>query len=138
MFLNDANIEIGIRKVLFINLWDRFDEENRYFYEDIRLIKSECIKLPNFKYLVAIPVKNTDNYIYILFTDKYNNDSRKNDIDMLNTLSYLHLLPSKEFKKKHEKILKQLNSKSFLNGDNKAKYNLTKKVLAILNKRLSE
>ena len=77
MFLNDANIEIGIRKVLFINLWDRFDEENRYFYEDIRLIKSECIKLPNFKYLVAIPVKNTDNYIYILFTDKYNNDSRK-------------------------------------------------------------
>ena len=93
MFLNDANIEIGIRKVLFINLWDRFDEENRYFYEDIRLIKSECIKLPNFKYLVAISVKNTDNYIYILFTDKYNNDSRKNDIDMLNTLSYLHLLP---------------------------------------------
>ena len=93
MFLNDANIEIGIRKVLFINLWDRFDEENRYFYEDIRLIKSECIKLPNFKYLAAIPVKNTDNYIYILFTDKYNNDSRKNDIDMLNTLSYLHLLP---------------------------------------------
>ena len=93
MFLNDANIEIGIRKVLFISLWDRFDEENRYFYEDIRLIKSECIKLPNFKYLVAISVKNTDNYIYILFTDKYNNDSRKNDIDMLNTLSYLHLLP---------------------------------------------
>ena len=93
MFLNDANIEIGIRKVLFINLWDRFDEENRFFSEDIRLIKSECIKLPNFKYLVAISVKNTDNYIYILFTDKYNNDSRKNDIDMLNTLSYLHLLP---------------------------------------------
>ena len=138
MFLKNVNIEIGIRKVLFINLWDRFDEENKHFYEDIGLIKIECIKLPNFKYLVAIPIKNTDNYIYILFTDKYNNDTRKNDIDMLNTLSYLHLLPSKEFKKKHEKILKQLNSKSFLNGDNKAKYNLTKKVLAILNKRLSE
>ena len=50
---------------------------------------------------------------------------------------YIYYL-KKEFKKKHEKILKQLNSKSFLNGDNKAKYNLTKKVLAILNKRLSE
>ena len=62
----------------------------------------------------------------------------KNDIDMLNTFSYLHLLPSKEFKKKRENILKQLNSKSFLNGDNKAKYNLSKKVLAILNKHLSE
>ena len=77
MFLKDANIEIGIRKVFFINLWDRFDEENKYFYEDIGLIKIECIKLPNFKYLVAIPVKNTDHYICILFTDKYNDDSRK-------------------------------------------------------------
>ena len=77
MFLKDATIETGIRKVLFVNLWARFDKENKYFYEDIGLIKIECIKLLSFKYLVAIPVKNTDNYIYILFTDKYDNDSRK-------------------------------------------------------------
>ena len=63
-------------KVLFINLWDRFEEENKYFYEDIGLIKIECIKLPNNTYLVAIPVKNTDQYIYILITDK-NNDHCK-------------------------------------------------------------
>ena len=63
-------------KVLFINLWDRFEEENKYFYEDIGLIKIECIKLPNNTYLVAIPVKNTDQYVYILITDK-NNDHCK-------------------------------------------------------------
>ena len=62
----------------------------------------------------------------------------KNDIDMLNTLSYIHLLPSKEFKKEREKFLKQLNSKSFFNGDNKAKYKLPKNALAILNKHLNE
>ena len=74
--LKETNIEIGVRKVLFINLWDRFEEENKYFYEDIGLIKIECIKLPNNTYLVAIPVKNTDQYIYILITDK-NNDHCK-------------------------------------------------------------
>ena len=74
--LKETNIEIGVRKVLFINLWDRFEEENKYFYEDIGLIKIECIKLPNNTYLVAIPVKNTDQYVYILITDK-NNDHCK-------------------------------------------------------------
>ena len=58
----------------------------------------------------------------------------KKDTDMLNILSYIHLWPSKEFKKEREKFLKQLNSKSFLNGDNKAIYKLTKNALAILNK----
>ena len=74
--VKETNIEIGVRKVLFINLWDRFEEENKYFYEDIGLIKIECIKLPNNTYLVAIPVKNTDQYIYVLITDK-NNDHCK-------------------------------------------------------------
>ena len=74
--VKETNIEIGVRKVLFINLWDRFEEENKYFYEDIGLIKIECIKLPNNTYLVAIPVKNTDQYIYIFITDK-NNDHCK-------------------------------------------------------------
>ena len=60
------HIEIGVRKVLFINLWGTFEGESKYLYEDMGLIKIECIKLPN-KYLVAIPVKNTDQYIYILF-----------------------------------------------------------------------
>ena len=74
--LKETNIEIGVRKVLFINLWNRFEEENKYFYEDIELIKIECIKLPNNTYLVAIPVKNADQYIYILIADK-NNDHCK-------------------------------------------------------------
>ena len=73
--LKKTNIEIRVRKVLFINWWDRFEEENKYFYEDIGL-KIECIKLPNSTYLVAIPVKNADQYIYILITDK-NNDHCK-------------------------------------------------------------
>ena len=72
----ETNTEIGVRKALFINLWDRFKEENKYFNEDIGLIKIECIKLPNITYLVAIPVKNIDQYIYILITDK-NNDHCK-------------------------------------------------------------
>ena len=42
-YLREANIEIGVRKVLFINLWDRFEEEGKYFYEDIGLIEIECI-----------------------------------------------------------------------------------------------
>ena len=57
-------------------LLNRFEEENKYFYEDIELIKIECIKLPNNTYLVAIPVKNADHYIYILIADK-NNDHCK-------------------------------------------------------------
>ena len=61
----ETNIEIGVRKGHFINLWDRFKEENKYFNEDIGLITIECIKLPNNTYLVAIPVKNIDQYIYI-------------------------------------------------------------------------
>ena len=40
--------------------------------EDKGLIKIECIKLPNNTYLVAIPVKNTDQYIYILIVFKNN------------------------------------------------------------------
>ena len=55
----------------------------------------------------------------------------KNDIDMLNTLSYLHLLPSKEFKKERSRIFKHVNSKGFVNGN-------TKKAFSILNKHLSE
>ena len=89
--LKETNIEIGVRKVLFINLWDRFEEENKYFYEDIGLIKIECIKLPNNTYLVAIPVKNIDQYIYILITDK-NNDHCKHT-QRINTL-YAILLNS--------------------------------------------
>ena len=42
------------------------------FYEDKGLIKIEFIKLPNNTYLVAIPVKNTDHYIYILIVFKNN------------------------------------------------------------------
>ena len=74
--LRESNIEICLRKELLINLWDRFEDENKYFFEDIGLIKIECIKLPNCTYLVAIPVKNTDQYIYTLFSDK-NNDHCK-------------------------------------------------------------
>ena len=44
--LRESNIVIGIRNVLFINLWDRLEDENEYFYEDIGLTKIECIKLP--------------------------------------------------------------------------------------------
>ena len=62
----------------------------------------------------------------------------KKDINLLNTLSYIHLLPSNLFIKEHSRILKHINSKRFLNGDNKAKHDLTKKALAILNKHLSE
>ena len=41
--LRESNIDIGKRKVLFINLWDRFEDENKYFFEDIVLIKIECM-----------------------------------------------------------------------------------------------
>ena len=41
--LRESNIDIGKRKVLFINLWDRFEDENKYFFEDIGLIKIECM-----------------------------------------------------------------------------------------------
>ena len=41
--LRESNIDIGIRKVLFINLWDRFEDENKYFFEDVGLIKIECM-----------------------------------------------------------------------------------------------
>ena len=65
--LKETNIEIGVGKVLFINLCDRFEEEKKYFYEDIGLIKIECIKLPNDTYLVAIPVKiQINTYIFLL------------------------------------------------------------------------
>ena len=52
---------------VFINLWDRFDEQDKYFYEDIGLIKIECLKLPNSTYVIAISIKSTDQQIYILF-----------------------------------------------------------------------
>ena len=65
--LRESNIDIGIRKVLFINLWDRFEDENKCFYEDIGLIKIECIKLPESIYFVAIPVKKQVNtYMFFL------------------------------------------------------------------------
>ena len=65
--LKETNIEICVGKVLFINLWDRFEEEKKYFYEDIGLIKTECIKLPNDTYLVAIPLKiQINTYIFLL------------------------------------------------------------------------
>ena len=48
---------------VFINLWDRFDEQDKYFYEDIGLIKIECLKLPNSTYVIAISIKNTDQQI---------------------------------------------------------------------------
>ena len=52
---------------VFINLSERFDEQDKYFYEDIGLIKIECLKLPNSTYVIAISIKNTDQQIYILF-----------------------------------------------------------------------
>ena len=65
--LRESNIDIGIRKVLFINLWDRFEDENKCFYEDIGLIKIECIKLLESIYFVAIPVKKQVNtYMFFL------------------------------------------------------------------------
>ena len=72
--LQEINIDIGVRNVLYINLWGRLDEidVNKFFYEDIGLIKIECIKLPDNTYLVAIPVKNTDQFIYILIIFKNN------------------------------------------------------------------
>ena len=73
--LKEINIDIGVRKVLLINLWDRF-EENKYFHEDIELIKIECIKLAVSTYLVAITVKNIDQCIDILIRSK-NNDHCK-------------------------------------------------------------
>ena len=74
--LKEINIDIGVRKVLLINLWDRSEEENKYFHEDIGLIKIECIKLPDSPYLVAITVKNIDQCIDILIRSK-NNDHCK-------------------------------------------------------------
>ena len=59
-WLREASFDIGVRKVLFINLGDRFDEEDKYFYEYIRLIKIESLKLHNSTYLVTIPIKKTD------------------------------------------------------------------------------
>ena len=72
--LQEINIDIGVRNVPYINLWGRLDEidVNKFFYEDIGLIKIECIKLPDNTYLVAIPVKNTDQFIYILIIFKNN------------------------------------------------------------------
>ena len=72
--LQEINIDIGVCKVLYINLWDRLDEidVNKCFCEDIGLIKIECIKLPDNTYLVAIPVKNTYQFIYILIIFKNN------------------------------------------------------------------
>ena len=68
--VRQSNIDIGVRKVLFINLWDRFENENECFYADITLIRIECIKLPESAYLVAIPVKNTDQLIYVFLKIK--------------------------------------------------------------------
>ena len=68
--VRQSNIDIGVRKVLFINLWDRFENENECFYADITLIRIECIKLPESAHLVAIPVKNTDQLIYVFLKIK--------------------------------------------------------------------
>ena len=74
--LKETNIEIGVRKELLINFWNSL-EEDKYFYDGMGYIQSECVKLPDFTYLIGIPVRNTDHHIYILIDDKYN-DERKN------------------------------------------------------------
>ena len=40
-------------------------------------VQIECIKLLDSIYFIGIPVKNTDNHIYILIGDKYNNECKK-------------------------------------------------------------
>ena len=30
-WLRETSLDTGVRKVLFINLWDRFDEQDKYF-----------------------------------------------------------------------------------------------------------
>ena len=61
-----------------------------------------------------------------------------NETYILNTLSYLHLLPLNEVKKHRSKILQYLYSKKFLNGNNSAKHTLAKKALAIIDKHINE
>ena len=65
--LKETNIEIGVRKVLFINLWDRFEEENKYFYEDIGLIKIECIKLIQVLFLFHLLICIFYIYPYLFY-----------------------------------------------------------------------
>ena len=76
-WLRETSLDTGVRKVLFINLWDRFDEQDKYFYEDIGLIKIECLKLPNSTYVIAISIKNTDQQVYILFFGEINDHCKQ-------------------------------------------------------------
>ena len=73
-YIKESNIKVGVRKELIINFWWRF-EEGKYFHDDRGYIQIECIKLPDSIYLVIIPIKNTDRYIYIHTKDKYNNNN---------------------------------------------------------------
>ena len=64
---------------------------------------------------------------------------KKHETYILNTLSYLHLLPSNDVKKHRSKILQYIYSKKiFLNGNNNAQHKLAKKALAIINKHIKE
>ena len=64
---------------------------------------------------------------------------KKHERYILNTLSYLHLLPSNDVKKHRSKILQYIYSKKkFLNGNNNAQHKLAKKALAIINKHIKK
>ena len=75
--LKETNIEIGLRKELLINFWNSL-EADKCFYDGMCYIQLECVKLPDFTYLIGIPVRSRIIiYIYILIDDKHN-DERKN------------------------------------------------------------
>ena len=65
-------------------------------------------------------------------------NAKKHQTYILNTLSYLHLLPSSDVKKHRSKILQYLHWKNFSNGNNNAQQKLAKKPLAIINKHIKE
>ena len=65
-------------------------------------------------------------------------NAKKHETYILNTLSYLHLLPSNKIKKHSSKILQYIYSKKLSNGNNNAQHKLATKALAIIDKHIKE